>query len=122
MIHVECGRAEALPSVGRKSRHWYDLAMLADGPIGKNAMGQRALLEDVVRHKKVFFSSSKANYDACLNGGLRLVPDGALLEALRLDYRAMRDAGMFFREPPSFNEVLNRVQQLEESINNATVA
>ena len=119
LMHVECGRGDPAPSVQRKSRHWYDLAMLADGPIGKNAIGQRGLLEDVVKHKKVFFGSAKANYEACLNGGLRLVPDGPLLDALRLDYRAMREAGMFYQEPPPFDEIVARLRQLEASINAA---
>lgn len=122
LIHVECGRGDATPSVERKSRHWYDLAMLADGPIGKDAIGQRALLEDVVKHKKVFFSSGGANYDACLSNRLRLVPDGALLDALRLDYRAMRKAGMFYREPPSFDDILERLRQLEATVNAAEAA
>ncbi len=52
----------------RLSRHWYDLAMLADLVIGHEALADRDLLVDVIKHKKVFYNASYANYDACLEG------------------------------------------------------
>jgi len=39
----------------RLSRHWSDVAVLADHDIGKKSLSDRALLADVVNHKKVFF-------------------------------------------------------------------
>lgn len=40
--------------------------MLADHIHGQAALADRALLADVVKHKKVFYNASYANYDACL--------------------------------------------------------
>ena len=47
---------------------------LAEHDIGKTAVADRNLLEDVVRHKNIFFRASYTNYEARLSGGLRLVP------------------------------------------------
>lgn len=38
----------------------------------------------------------KDDYQACLEGGLRLVPDGDLLKLLQNDFQSMCRAGMFY--------------------------
>jgi len=117
LMHVECHRGAFRATVSRLSRHWYDLAMLAESPIGQEALSRRNLLVDVVRHKKIFYNTSYANYDDCLVGRMRLLPDDTALDALGEDYRCMADAGMFIGEPPSFAEVIERLRVLETSIN-----
>jgi len=119
LAHAECNRNEVRANAHRLSRHWYDLAQLADHEIGRSALANRALLEDVVKHKQVFFSSSFARYDACLEGALRLLPDGDALGALRRDYEDMRAAGMFSGNAPQFDSIAERLARLEQEINSA---
>jgi hypothetical protein len=101
----------------RLSRHWSDLAVLADHDIGKRSLSDRAMLADVVKHKKVFFYSAHANYDACLAGELRLAPEGALLDALTADFGEMIKNGMFDVEPQGFDQIVSRLKTLEQEIN-----
>ncbi len=110
LIHAELGRPTLKSGLERMARHWYDLSLLTDSPIGKEAIQDRELLESVVRHKKVFFRAGYADYDACLSGGLRLVPEGRAGEVLEADYKAMIEAGMFFATPPTFDEILATLQ------------
>lgn len=117
LAHVECHRGRLTSNAERLSRHWYDLFQLASHESGQTAINDSALLEDVIRCKKVFFNSNRANYDACLEGALRLVPDTDSLEALGRDYRAMTAAGMFYKEPPKFDELVEKLHQLERDIN-----
>jgi hypothetical protein len=117
LIHVACNRSHPNLDADRQSRHWHDLAILADHEIGKTAIADRQLLADVVKHKNVFFRVSYANYDACLSGGLRLIPGTALQDALRLDYEKMISDGMFEAEPPSFDSIVTRFGKLEAEIN-----
>lgn len=117
LMHVECQRDEFRASAERLSRHWYDLAMLADQAHGQAAVADRALLADVVKHKKVFYNASYANYDACLVGQLRLIPEDAALAALRDDFQRMIGAGMFIGEPPAFDAIVDRLRALETAIN-----
>ncbi len=117
LMHDECQRDEFRTGTERLSRHWYDLAMLADLVHGKAAVADRALLADVVKHKKVFYNASYANYDACLTGQLRLIPEDAALAALRDDFQRMIGAGMFIGEPPAFDAIVNRLRALEAAIN-----
>jgi hypothetical protein len=117
LIHVACNRADPKLDAERQSRHWHDLAVLADHNIGKMAIPDRALLEDVVKHKSVFFRASYTNYEACLSGGLRLIPEPPLLDALRSDYQKMIADGMFDGEPPTFDSIVARLQKLAKEIN-----
>jgi hypothetical protein len=117
LMHVECQRNEFRASAERLSRHWYDLAMLADRDHGQAAIEDRALLEDVVKHKKVFYNASYANYDACLTGQLRLIPQDAVLATLRDDFQRMIGAGMFIGESPTFDAIVDRLHSLEAAIN-----
>lgn len=122
LMHVECQRDEFRTGAERLSRHWYDLAMLADLVYGKAAVADCALLADVVKHKKVFYNASYANYDACLTGQLRLIPEDAALAALRDDFQRMIGAGMFIGEPPAFDAIVDRLRALEAAINERITA
>lgn len=117
LMHVECQRDKFRTGAERLSRHWYDLAMLADLSHGQAAAADRALLADVVKHKKVFYNASYANYDACLAGQLRLIPEDVALAALRDDFQRMIGAGMFIGEPPTFDVIVDRLRALEMAIN-----
>lgn len=117
LMHVECHREEFRTGAERLSRHWYDLAMLADIEHGQAAVVDRALLADVVKHKKVFYNASYANYDACLAGQLKLIPEDTALAALRDDFQRMIGAGMFIGEPPTFDAIVDRLRALETAIN-----
>ena len=119
MIHAECHRPAREEGAGpeRISRHWYDLAMLAEQEIGLAAIADRDLLADVVRLKGIFYRSGFANYEACVGGHFRLVPDQPLRATLARDYAAMVSEGMFFNEPPSFDEIMARLERLEAQLN-----
>jgi hypothetical protein len=49
--------------------------MLSKHQLGQSAINNRALFENVVEHKKVFYNARYANYDDCLAGSLKLLPD-----------------------------------------------
>lgn len=117
LIHVECNRDDFEARVSRKSRHWYDLVKLAAHAVGARALADPALLVDVVKHKKVFYHSAKANYDDCLQGRLQLVPPERSRRALEEDYQKMIDEGMFEGVPPSVTDLLDRISDLEKKVN-----
>lgn len=118
LIHSECNRPKVKDSVARMSRHWYDLAQLADGAVGPAAMEDKALLENVVLHKNVLYHAGYSDYEACLSGGLKLVPEGALAKALEDDFNRMEGDGMFWQSPGAFADVLEQLAKVEGDINN----
>nr|WP_243646476.1 nucleotidyl transferase AbiEii/AbiGii toxin family protein [Tepidimonas ignava] len=117
LIHVECHRPSLRPSAERLSRHWYDLARLADHEVGQQALQDTDLLRDVLRIKETFYRSGFSHYDQCTTGGLQLIPDKPLLDALRQDYQAMLAAQMFYGDTLAFETIVERLRQLEAEIN-----
>ena len=117
LVHVECYRRWLADHPERLSRHWFDLTRLAAHDIGQAALADRALLEDVVRHKKVFFHAGYANYDRCLDGRLRLVPDDDQLRGLQADYDAMRAAAIVADDAPGFDALVEEIRTLEANVN-----
>ena len=115
ILHAEFHRPadKALPD--RYSRHYYDVAMLALGPIRADALADMALLDQVVTHKQTFYPSGWAHYAAAHPSTLRLLPAPERMVALERDYRSM--GVMLFGEPPRFATIIETLGTLEAQIN-----
>lgn len=100
---------------GRMSRHYYDVHRLMGAPVGEKACIDDALIEDCVRHARMFFYRAKTGLDTARRGSFRLRPTEPMLDPLRRDYEAM--AAMIFAEVPSFETVLESVERAEERPN-----
>lgn len=122
LAHVECHRDNLRSDASRLSRHWYDIYKMSLTLAEDELVRSLELLADVVRHKKIFFHSSYANYDACLKGKLRIVPDQKASKILAKDFNNMVAAGMFYIDPPSFQDVLEELRNLEQKINELVLA
>lgn len=117
LIHYECNRSTMRPDANRISRHWYDIIMLAEHEIGKQAITDINQLKEVVKVKKAFYDSSYAKYDNCLNGKLQLIPNDQYLTLLKKDFDKMLEEKMFYYGPPHFDSIIQKVGQLEKEIN-----
>jgi hypothetical protein len=115
ILHAEFYRPAEKAMPDRYSRHYYDLAMLAQSPVRGEALADLALLDQVVRHKETFYPSGWARYDLARVGSLRLVPPDERRAALERDYRSMRV--MIFGEPPTFDSIIETLAALEKQIN-----
>ena len=115
ILHAEHHRPDDKRTPDRYSRHYADTAALAKHPDGERAMALSDVRQRVVDWKARFFGSAWARYDLAVPGTFRLVPAEARVDALRRDYKAMRD--MYLSEPPSFDEILTQLAQMERQIN-----
>ena len=98
------------------ARHYYDLTMLYNSPIGgASALQQFNLLEDVIHQKQFFFKNSWVDYHHILKNNIQLIPDKAKLKIIEKDYQQMEE--MFFNKPPSFQDILSSLTELEQKIN-----
>ena len=113
ILHQQAHRTTPMPA--GYSRHYYDLYQLAGSQVGENALQDLSMLRDVVTFKQRFYRSSWARYDLAKPGSFRLVPEQAGERALRADYRDMRP--MFFTTPPTWDEIMLSLGQLEARIN-----
>src|ERR1017187_4058966 len=115
LIHAENHRPADKPFHNRLSRHYSDVAHIFRSELGAKAIANTALLEQVVKHKQVFFPSGWAHYDTAKPGSLKLVPDTETVNRLRSDYESMKE--MFFGEVESFNSVMTTIRELQEALN-----
>lgn len=115
ILHHEAYRPDGNPQPPRYSRHYYDLARMAASPVRAKALADMGLLADVVAFKERFYPRPWARYDLAKTGTFRLVPAGAVLAAVEVDYRAM--ANMIFGQAPSFGEIMAALQALQDEIN-----
>jgi Nucleotidyl transferase AbiEii toxin, Type IV TA system len=115
ILHAEYYRPPEKLLPDRYSRHYYDVALLAQGPIRDEALADMALLPQVVRHKETFYPSGWARYDLARSGRLRLLPAKDRIAALERDYRNM--GVMIFGEPRPFVTIMETLAGLEQEIN-----
>jgi hypothetical protein len=117
LMHVRSHRGQLEAAPERLSRHWYDMAVLSDSWVAGDAIVDHILMKQIVRHNMAFYHASYTHYDDCLSGNFRLLPDKTYLSHLKQDYTSMIDAGMFETEPLTFDMLLNKIEGLEQTIN-----
>lgn len=120
-LDVFCRRRRGRGS--RLSRHWHDVVRLDDAGYAEKAIADRALGLSVARHKSVFFPEKDAEGNridfevAVAMGELKLVPTEEAYELLAEDYEAMIRAEMFFNDPDTFENLMERCADIEERAN-----
>ena len=116
LLHEETYIAGSAGPKARLSRHYYDLWCFIRAGVSDRAAADRALFGRVAEHRRLFFRRKREAQDTLRPGLLRLVPPEAQLSHWHRDYEAMREA-MFFREPPTFDEVLRLVGEFQRRFN-----
>jgi hypothetical protein len=106
----------------RYSRHWYDLAAMAQSGHAHAAMADQALAQAVAQHKSMFFAEKDAahqpiDYHAAVGGRIQIVPEGGALAALDKDYAAMLEDGLLSTHQPHFADILAACSDLQSLIN-----
>lgn len=119
--HVYCRQGRLRGE--RYSRHWYDLAAMANSGHAQAATADRELALAVAIHKSMFFSEKDANeapidYKAAVNAGIQIIPHGHALAALAKDYAAMLDDGLLSTRQISFDDIISACVELQNNINN----
>lgn len=117
LAHVEYHRPDQKSSANRLSRHWYDLYRMSEDIEKICSKTSQDILGQVVEHKKAFYHYGFANYDDCVIGELRIVPKENFRKLLDEDITKMMTAGMFYQEPPKLEVILERLQAVEDAIN-----
>ncbi|TWC77404.1 hypothetical protein FB593_11542 [Rhizobium sp. SJZ105] len=119
-IHVFCLQERLRGE--RFSRHWHDIVRLDDIGITNSAIAARDPTKSVAQHKSMFFAEKAADrtpidYEAAVDGGLRLTPSGEGKAALEQDYARMLEDGLLLDEAETFDELLARCEKIQDKAN-----
>jgi hypothetical protein len=115
ILHAEYHRPENKPLNKRILRDCYDIYCLSQHETGKRALMDFKLLNNVVNHKRIYFSSSWANYESAKPGTFHLVPPDYRIKEMKTIYQEMKE--IFFEEPPDINILINQLKKIENYIN-----
>jgi hypothetical protein len=116
ILHRLCHSPEDKAVAKGMSRHYYDLYEMGQAGIFEKALEQVELTQSVVDFNRLFYRYAWLNYDDAKRGSFRLVPkDAERLKSLKADYRQMEP--MFFKTPPTFEQIVSGLQSMEDRIN-----
>ncbi len=115
ILHHEANRPLDSVMPTRYSRHYYDLAMMAQNEVKDDALADLELLKNVVEFKQKFYPRTWAKYEEAVPGTLKLLPPEFRLNSLEKDYKAMQN--MIFDKYISFDEIIGILGNLEKEIN-----
>ena len=115
ILHQEANRAEGKLIPLRHSRHYYDLAQMAQSEVKDEALHDLQLLRDVVEFKQKFYRSPWAKYEDAHVGTFKLLPPVFRYKELKADYASMQS--MIFDKYLSFEKIIDILKSLEDEIN-----
>lgn len=103
--------------VERMSRHVYDLVMMMDSKeqIADRAIHDEDLYNAVLEHRRKFIGLKGFNYDELYPDRLCIVPNKDIAILWQEDYEFMCEH-MIYGQPPSFDELINKLRTLNEQI------
>ncbi len=96
-----------------QARHLFDLVRLWNHGVANEA-NFVALFAGVKAHRHAYFDYNWIDYDRLQPKDLQLVPSPERLPEWKADYQAMRS--MFFKEPPDFDELVEQLRIIEQSL------
>ncbi|MHB8495113.1 MAG: nucleotidyl transferase AbiEii/AbiGii toxin family protein [Casimicrobiaceae bacterium] len=99
----------------RLSRHYYDVAMLYNSPIGNGALADQDLMAHVREHNQLAFPRAWRKYDEGKPGSFLIVPQPQVKKAIEADYDQMQS--MVFGDVPSFAWVHDQLEKLHARLN-----
>ena len=112
ILHQEANRENGkIPQ--RYSRHYYDIYKMCYSNVQTEALNNMELLDDVRLFTMTFYNRPWAKFDEAKPGTFKLIPKN--LDDLRNDYKLMEP--MFFKDFPSFDEIIEVLKKLENEIN-----
>jgi predicted nucleotidyltransferase component of viral defense system len=116
LLHEETFRSPEKKRQARMARHYYDLYRLIKAGIGDKASRDLGLFDRIAAHRQVYFRYAWVDYNTLRPGRLRLVPPDVQLADWKSDYTTMQDE-MFSGEPPSFDDLIQIVQEFQDAFN-----
>jgi Nucleotidyl transferase AbiEii toxin, Type IV TA system len=119
LMHEEFHRPQEKANHERRSRHLYDITRIMDSQHGADALGDKALLNDIISHRKGFTKVSGIDYDTLSHHTLDFVPPGDREDQYRKDYDALRRAFFQVDDPPSFGDLMEKLRKLRTQFRDA---
>lgn len=121
LLHEEFQRPlDRIRSGDRLSRHLYDVVKLSKTGFSEKALTDAELYFTIVEHRQKFNLITGVNYNMHQPQTINPIPTVEVIKAWKEDYNTMIEQMIYEQEPPSFEQVIEELNQLKKRINNLT--
>lgn len=115
LLHEEFQKEN--PKSKRMSRHLYDIEKIMDTDFGKS-IADRELYDSVVKHRSVFNKVEGVDYNLHNPSTLSFIPPKSIIKEWEKDYQSMQHHFIYEERSLSFDELINRLDELTARIRN----
>lgn len=116
LLHEEFQKDPEKIRVERLSRHLYDIEKLSQTEYAEIALRDTELYNIIVKHRSKFTAISGIDYNNHRPENIKFIPPDSLLPLWEKDYQDMT-ASMIYGQPLTFDELINRLTELQKRIN-----
>ncbi len=117
LLHEEFQKPVDKIRVERMSRHLYDIERLMRAGFMDLALRSNVLYQDIVNHRKSITAIRGIDYSLHQPKTINPIPPDEIIKEWEVDYAEMCES-MIYGDKLSFEELMSRIKQLKEKINN----
>lgn len=116
LLHEEFQKPFDKIRVERLSRHLYDIEKLSQTEYAEIALQDTELYDTIVRHREKFTAISGIDYNKHRPENIKFIPPDTIIKKWEADYEEMKGS-MIYGQPLNFDELINRLTELQKRIN-----
>lgn len=116
LLHEEFHRPADKMRVDRLSRHLYDIYHLTKAGIAEKAISDKELYETIVGHRYKFSRVGEVDYNLHNPKTLNPIPVPGIIEEWKSDYAKMKDDMIYEENKPSFEDLINNLEELRTKL------
>lgn len=116
LLHEEFNKEK--PRSYRMSRHLYDLEKMMDTTYGKDALANKDLYAEVVRHRSVYNKIPNINYETHHPSQINFLPPESIIQEWKEDYKNLKNQFIYDSESISFEKLILRISELQKRVRN----
>ena len=116
LLHEEFQKER--PRSLRMSRHLYDLERLMDTDYGKEALSNKNLYDEVVKHRATYNHINGIDYALHSPDKINFIPPQAIMESWKSDYNALSEAHIYDKNNILFEQLIARIDELLKRVRN----
>lgn len=116
LLHEEFHRPVDKMRVDRLSRHLYDVYYLSQAGVAARAISDKELYETIVAHRYKFSRVGEVDYNLHHPHTLNPIPPKEVIADWGADYAKMKEDMIYEEKKPSFEELINNLNDLRTKL------
>ena len=116
LLHEEFQKER--PRSLRMSRHLYDLERLMDTEYGAEAISNKELYNEVVKHRATYNHIDGIDYALHSSDKIDFIPPQSVIDRWKSDYNALSEAHIYDKNKIPFERLMARIDELLKRVRN----